>query len=103
MGVHSCTASVPLPSDNDAFDFTADLDVTWQVIQPDQFATSRERDMPALLAGRLDELDAPARAQALRGAVGPGDSRLGLVRLQSSRQDFGLRWAALMYSARAVA
>ncbi|WP_037913307.1 PE-PGRS family protein [Actinacidiphila yeochonensis] len=56
MGVHSCTGSLSLPSDNDAFDFTADLAMTWQVTRPEQFVTSRERDVPALLTRRLEEL-----------------------------------------------
>jgi hypothetical protein len=56
MGVHSCTDSLSLPSENDAFDFTADLAMTWQVTRPERFVTSRERDVPALLTRRLAEM-----------------------------------------------
>jgi hypothetical protein len=59
MGVHFCTASLLLPSDNDAFGFTAEVDMTWQVIQPEEFVTSGERDVPALLARQLEEAMRP--------------------------------------------
>ena len=59
MGVHSSAVSLSLPSDNDVFDFTAELELTWQVIQPDRFVTSRERDVPALLTRRLEGLMRP--------------------------------------------
>lgn len=59
MGIHRCTASLPLPSDNAAFDFTCELEMTWQVTHPAQFVTSGERDVPALLARRLEELMRP--------------------------------------------
>lgn len=56
MGIHSCSRLLSLPSDNDAFDFSAELAMTWQVIRPDAFVTSRERDVPGLLTRRLEEL-----------------------------------------------
>lgn len=59
MGVHICTASLPLPSDNDAFDFTAEVELTWQISRPQQFVESGERDVPALLKRRLEGLMRP--------------------------------------------
>lgn len=55
MGIHSCTQSLSLPSDNDAFEFSAELAMTWQVVRPDAFVTSRERDVPGLVTRRLEE------------------------------------------------
>ncbi|MFG2222790.1 PE-PGRS family protein [Streptomyces sp. NPDC048644] len=59
MGVHACTVSLPLPSDNDAFDFTAEVELTWQVSWPQQFVASGERDVPGLLRRRLEQLMYP--------------------------------------------
>ncbi|MGX1971006.1 PE-PGRS family protein [Streptomyces kronopolitis] len=59
MGVHACTLSLLLPSDNDAFDFTAETELTWQVSQPEKFVASGERDVPALLRRRLEQLMYP--------------------------------------------
>ncbi|NUS15944.1 MAG: PE-PGRS family protein [Streptomyces sp.] len=59
MGVHPCTATLLLPSDNDAFEFTAELEMTWQVIRPDEFVLSRERNVPALLTRHMEELMRP--------------------------------------------
>ncbi len=58
-GVHTFTASLSLPSDNDAFDFTAEVDLTWQVSGPQQFVASGERDVPDLLKRRLQRLMCP--------------------------------------------
>ncbi|MFG1808367.1 PE-PGRS family protein [Streptomyces sp. NPDC049040] len=56
IGIHSCTCSLSLPSDNDAFEFSAELAMTWQVARPDIFVTSRERDVPGLVTRRLEQL-----------------------------------------------
>lgn len=56
MGVHACTVSLLLPSDNDAFDFTTEVDLTWRVSRPQRFVASGERDVPALLRLRLERL-----------------------------------------------
>ncbi|MFF9479713.1 PE-PGRS family protein [Streptomyces sp. NPDC014733] len=56
MGVHACTASLLLPSDNDAFDFTAEVELTWQVSRPQEFVAGGERDVPAFLRRRLEQL-----------------------------------------------
>lgn len=58
MGVHTCAVSL-LPSDNDAFDFTAEVELTWQVSRPQKFVASGERDVPALLKRRLEQLMYP--------------------------------------------
>ncbi|MER7149405.1 PE-PGRS family protein [Streptomyces lydicus] len=59
MGVHACTVSLLLPSDNDAFDFAAEVDLTWQVSRPQRFVAGGERDVPALLRRRLEQLMYP--------------------------------------------
>ncbi|WP_369200461.1 PE-PGRS family protein [Streptomyces sp. PU-14G] len=59
MGVHTCTASLLLPSDNDAFDFTAHVEMTWQVSRPEQFVHSGERNVPTCLRLRLEQLMYP--------------------------------------------
>ncbi|WP_405746748.1 PE-PGRS family protein [Streptomyces sp. NBC_01525] len=59
MGVHACTVSLLLPSDNDAFDFTAEVELTWQVSRPQQFVAGGERDVPAFLRRRLEQLMYP--------------------------------------------
>ncbi|GAA2644511.1 PE-PGRS family protein [Streptomyces lunalinharesii] len=59
MGVHNCTVLLLLPSDNDAFDFTAEVELTWQVFRPQKFVASGERNVPALLRRRLEQLMYP--------------------------------------------
>lgn len=60
VGVHTWTTSMLLPSENDAFNFTAEVELTWQVSRPQQFVASGERDVPALLKRRLEGLMRPA-------------------------------------------
>ncbi|SCE46610.1 hypothetical protein GA0115240_164526 [Streptomyces sp. DvalAA-14] len=59
MGVHRDAVSLRLPSDNDAFDFSGELELSWQVVRPELFVASGERDVPALLTRRLEELVRP--------------------------------------------
>ncbi|AJE87053.1 PE-PGRS family protein [Streptomyces albus] len=59
MGVHASAVSLLLASDNDAFDFTAQVELTWQVSRPQQFVASGERDVPALLRRRIEQLARP--------------------------------------------
>ncbi|WP_420035117.1 hypothetical protein ACN2WE_24315 [Streptomyces sp. cg28] len=77
---HSFVLAVPVPSDDDSFEFELTADVTWRVIHPGLFVRSQERDVPALItrkllplirgAGRLHPIDASAGAeQAVRRAV----------------------------------
>ncbi|MFF9205519.1 hypothetical protein ACF1AE_27590 [Streptomyces sp. NPDC014986] len=59
MGVHPFTDTLALPSENDAFEFTAEVDVSWQVLDPAQFVASGIRDVPALLLGELQQAARP--------------------------------------------
>ncbi|MFF4275917.1 hypothetical protein [Streptomyces sp. NPDC001536] len=59
MGVHPHTAELPLPSDNDAFEFTAQVDLSWQVLDPARFVSSGHRDVPGLLLGELQQAARP--------------------------------------------
>ncbi|WP_406477388.1 PE-PGRS family protein [Streptomyces platensis] len=58
-GIHQLAMELALPSDDDAFEFAAAADLTWQVKDPAAFVTSGERDVPALLARRLRQLARP--------------------------------------------
>ncbi|MFJ2957129.1 PE-PGRS family protein [Streptomyces sp. NPDC087270] len=80
VGIHRCASSLRLPSDNDAFHFTAELELSWQVVRPDLFVASGERHVPTLLERRFEELARPhtralpidrssAAEQAVRRAV----------------------------------
>ncbi|MCO4698558.1 hypothetical protein LRR80_04641 [Streptomyces sp. RO-S4] len=59
MGVHPFTETLTLPSDNDAFEFTAEVDFSWQVLDPARFVASGVRDVPALLVGELQQAARP--------------------------------------------
>ncbi|MFD8390393.1 hypothetical protein ACFV2N_14590 [Streptomyces sp. NPDC059680] len=59
MGVHPHTATLALPSDNDAFEFTAEVDLSWQVLDPARFVASGHRDVPALVLGELQQAARP--------------------------------------------
>ncbi|MEH0423846.1 hypothetical protein [Streptomyces sp. B21-083] len=59
MGVHPFSGTLTLPSDNDAFEFSAELDLSWQVIDPARFVGSGHRDVPGLLIGELQRAARP--------------------------------------------
>ncbi|MFI5687805.1 hypothetical protein [Streptomyces sp. NPDC051636] len=59
MGVHPHTDDLLLPSDNDAFEFTAAVDLSWQVLDPARFVATGHRDVPALLLGELQQAARP--------------------------------------------
>ncbi|MFI8190818.1 hypothetical protein ACIF8T_18720 [Streptomyces sp. NPDC085946] len=59
MGVHPFTDTLTLPSDNDAFEFTAETDLSWQVLDPARFVASGVRDVPAMLLGELQQAARP--------------------------------------------
>lgn len=63
MGVHPLCLRTRLPSAIDNFEFEATLDLTWQVVGPEQFVISHERDVPALLNRVLQRLMRPATRQ----------------------------------------
>ncbi|MEU3725080.1 hypothetical protein [Streptomyces sp. NPDC031705] len=55
MGAHPVQAQISLPSDNDAHEFTAAVDLTWQVADPALYVRSGCRDVPRLLIGELEQ------------------------------------------------
>ncbi|MGW1726960.1 hypothetical protein ACWCQK_29055 [Streptomyces sp. NPDC002306] len=59
MGVHPYTSDLTLPSDNDAFEFTAVVDLSWQVLDPVRFVASGHRDVPGLLLNELQQAARP--------------------------------------------
>ncbi|MEV0735989.1 hypothetical protein AB0I51_08460 [Streptomyces sp. NPDC050549] len=59
MGVHPHTCDLTLPSDNDAFEFTAAVDLSWQVLDPVRFVASGHRNVPGLLLGELQQAARP--------------------------------------------
>ncbi|MEU6664641.1 hypothetical protein [Streptomyces sp. NPDC046727] len=59
MGVHPFSADLTLPSDNDAFEFTAAVDLSWQVLDPARFVASGHRDVPQLVLGELQRAARP--------------------------------------------
>ncbi|GAA2266661.1 hypothetical protein GCM10010145_36370 [Streptomyces ruber] len=106
MGVHPFTETLVLPSDNDAFEFAAEIDVSWQVLDPARFVASGVRDVPALLLGELQQAARPvarrfpredsagAERELLKaaGALGPLGAPAGLqvtwgLRLRRNQAD----------------
>ncbi|WP_199314945.1 hypothetical protein [Streptomyces cadmiisoli] len=89
-GVHPFTDTLALPSDNDAFEFTAEVDVSWRVHDPARFVASGVRDVPALLLGELQQTARPvarrfsiadsaaAEQELLRTLAGPLGASAGL-------------------------
>ncbi|WP_405617904.1 hypothetical protein [Streptomyces sp. NBC_00076] len=89
MGVHPHRAVIPLPSDNDAFEFTATIELSWQVVDPAAFVRSGHRDVPTLLLGEVQQAarlltrrftiddSAGAEAELLRTLTGPHRAPLG--------------------------
>lgn len=56
MGRHLFSAELALPSDNDAFEFTAAVDLSWMVTDPARFVSSGHRHVPALVLGELQQV-----------------------------------------------
>ncbi|WP_208106478.1 hypothetical protein [Streptomyces sp. GC420] len=120
MGVHPFTADLTLPSDNDAFEFTAAVDISWQVLDPARFVESGHRDVPALILGELQRAARPvarrfsitdsatAEEELLRAVtvLGPLGAPAGLqvtwtLRLRRDQEDIDhqLRLRAIDHSA----
>lgn len=59
MGIHPARTDLALPSDNDAFEFGAEVEMTWQVTDPRLFVESGHRDVPALLVAELQRSARP--------------------------------------------
>ncbi|GAA2625029.1 hypothetical protein [Streptomyces axinellae] len=55
VGVHPVRAGLRFPSDNDALEFGADIELRWQVHDPALFVESGHRDVPNLLLGDLQQ------------------------------------------------
>ncbi|MFJ2896391.1 hypothetical protein ACIO87_16090 [Streptomyces sp. NPDC087218] len=55
MGVHPVREEIALPSDDDAFEFVAAVELAWRVVDPARFVASRYRDVPRLLIGELEQ------------------------------------------------
>ncbi|MFH8607621.1 hypothetical protein ACH4D5_09065 [Streptomyces sp. NPDC018029] len=90
MGVHQHRADITLPSSNDAFEFVAEVDFSWQVRDPAAFVRSGHRDVPVLLLG---ELQRAARPLARRFAIDDSATAEGelLSRLTAPGAACGLR------------
>ncbi|MDX2542676.1 hypothetical protein ACOT81_18225 [Streptomyces sp. WI04-05B] len=75
MGVHPFSGTLTLPSDNDAFEFSAELDMSWQVVDPARFVGSGHRDVPGLLIGELQRAARPVsrRFQIADSAAAEGE------------------------------
>lgn len=58
-GIHPWREELALPSDNDAFEFGAELDFSWQVVDPVRYVAGGHRDVPALLIGELQQAARP--------------------------------------------
>ncbi|MEU2765622.1 MULTISPECIES: hypothetical protein [Streptomyces] len=59
MGIHPWREELALPSDNDAFEFGAEVDFSWQVVDPVRYVAGGHRDVPALLVGELQQAARP--------------------------------------------
>ncbi|GAA2529731.1 hypothetical protein ACPCT9_07445 [Streptomyces koyangensis] len=59
MGIHPWREELALPSDNDAFEFGAEVDFSWQVVDPVRYVAGGRRDVPALLVGELQQAARP--------------------------------------------
>jgi len=75
MGVHPFSGTLTLPSDNDAFEFSAEVDMSWQVVDPARFVGSGHRDVPGLLIGELQRAARPVsrRFPIAESAAAEGD------------------------------
>ncbi|MDT0267695.1 PE-PGRS family protein [Streptomyces sp. DSM 44915] len=71
MGLHHFQRTFQLPSDNDAFAFTAEVDVAWRVMAPDRVVASQVRDVPAHVLPRLEQrMRLVARRFAIEDSAG---------------------------------
>ncbi|MBO8195939.1 hypothetical protein ITI46_30465, partial [Streptomyces oryzae] len=66
VGVHPVRSQLCFPSENDAFEFGADIELSWQVSDPARFVASGHRDVPGLL---LNELQMQARPVTRQFAI----------------------------------
>ncbi|MFK0022507.1 PE-PGRS family protein [Streptomyces sp. NPDC090798] len=59
MGSHPVQLELELPSDDDAFSFSATADLTWRVADPIAYVAGGERDVPTRLARELHQFARP--------------------------------------------
>lgn len=59
MGSHPVQLELELPSDDDAFSFSATADLTWRVSDPIAYVAGGERDVPTRLTRELHQLARP--------------------------------------------
>ncbi|MEV0021159.1 hypothetical protein AB0H45_02850 [Streptomyces atroolivaceus] len=59
MGVHPVRTRLALPSSNDALEFEAGVELTWQVGDPAAFVRTGHRDVPHLLLSELEQAARP--------------------------------------------
>lgn len=76
MGMHSVRTTLALPSDNDAFEFDAETEVTWQVMDPGVFVASGHRDVPMLLLGEIQVAARPVTRRFPIGQSAAAESEL---------------------------
>ncbi|MFD0394453.1 hypothetical protein ACFQ3Z_27575 [Streptomyces nogalater] len=93
MGVHPFTGTFTLPSDNDAFEFTAEVDFSWQVLDPAGFVRSGHRDVPGLLVGMLQQTARPVsrRFPVADSATAERELLTALAPLGTLGSDVGLQ------------
>ncbi|MFI0230092.1 hypothetical protein [Streptomyces sp. NPDC017086] len=93
MGVHPFTGTFTLPSDNDAFEFTAEVDFSWQVLDPARFVRSGHRDVPGLLAGTLQQAARPVSRRFAIADSGAAERELltALTPLEPLGSEVGLQ------------
>ncbi|MFF2192157.1 hypothetical protein [Streptomyces sp. NPDC058157] len=81
MGSHPVQAEIALPSDNDAHEFTATVELTWQVVHPAVYVQSGCRDVPRLLIGELEQSCRPVtRGFHITSSAAAEDELLTAVR-----------------------
>jgi hypothetical protein len=59
MGSHPVQLELELPSDDDAFSFSATADLTWRVSDPIAYVAGGERDVPTRLAREIHQFARP--------------------------------------------
>jgi len=93
MGIHHL--SLPnqlLPAMGDAFSFTAEVDVTWQVGDPAQVVRSGVRDVPALISPRIQgRMRSASRRFAVEDSADAEDAVQEALLGAPLAEDVGLR------------
>ncbi|MFG2664318.1 hypothetical protein ACGFY6_08710 [Streptomyces sp. NPDC048387] len=81
MGSHPVRAEISLPSDNDAHEFVATVELTWQVTDPAAYVQSGCRNVPRMLLGELEQSCRPVtRGFHITGSAAAEEELLTSVR-----------------------